>query len=48
VLLQYVRYARRLEYVHLLPLPDDCVSGGKRQHSVVLTALLEMLDKHCK
>ncbi|WIA30694.1 hypothetical protein OEZ86_000763 [Tetradesmus obliquus] len=47
-LLQHMRYSRRTEYLQLLPLPDDCVSGGKRQHGVLQEKLLQLLDKHCK
>jgi hypothetical protein len=47
VLLQHVRYGRRLECYQLLPLSDDCVTCGKRQHGVVADALTQVLEK-CK
>jgi hypothetical protein len=48
VLLQHLRYGRRTECLQLLPLPDDCVTCGKRQHGVVADALAQLLENQCK
>jgi hypothetical protein len=48
VLLQLLRYGRRSEFYQLLPLPDDCVTCGKRQHGVVTDALTQLLERYFK
>lgn len=48
LLLQYIQYGRRGMSTHLLPIKSDCLSGGKRQHGVVQTELLNMLNTKCQ
>jgi hypothetical protein len=48
VLLQHINCGKKTQCLQLLPLPDDCISGGKRQHDVVQAALMDLLNKQCK